>query len=145
MENAPKKIILVPHCFMTKRFAIHNRRETEEVLKVLLKSQTGILQMPCPHLVSLMNKKNNGNLCDSKLIKDIKQDSEDFYLNIINMLLIKIERYQELNFEINGLIGIKGSPVCGIYNPIVKEHGSFTILLNKELKRRGIQLRIGVI
>jgi predicted secreted protein len=148
MEHPERKIILVPHCLMTKRFAAQNSGDTEEVLKVLSDFKTGIVQMPCPHLVSLMNEGNTGKTehphC-SGFIKKIKQNPGKQYAGIINPLLVQIEKYKQLNFEITGIIGIKGSPVCGIYNPTVKEYGSFIILLNKELRNRGKQLRMEAI
>ncbi len=148
MNNIERKIILVPHCFMTKRFAPRERNDTEEVLKVLFDFKTGILQMPCPHLVFLMNEENEekaGHPHCSGFIKKIEQNPGNLYAGIINPLLIQIEKYKQLNFEITGIIGIKGSPVCGIYNPTVKEYGSFIILLNKELRNRGIHLRMAAI
>ncbi len=145
MDDIERKIIFVPYCLMTKRFTAQNRNDTEEVLKVLSDFKTGIVQMPCPHLVSLMNEENTGKAehphC-SEFVKEIKQNPGNLYTGIINPLLIQIEKYKQLNFEITGIIGIKGSPVCGIYNPTVKEYGSFIILLNKELRNRGIHLRM---
>ncbi len=140
MENTGRKIILVPYCFMTKGFTPEARNSTEEVLKVLFDFKTGIVQMPCPHLVSLMNEDDK-----KKAEHIIKKNPRNLYAGIINPLLIQIEKYKQMDFEITGLIGIKGSPVCGIYNPTVKEYGSFIILLNKELRNRGIYLRMAVI
>jgi predicted secreted protein len=149
MEHTERKIILVPHCFMTKRFATRDRNDTEEILKVLFDFKTGILQMPCPHLSFLINQRDSekaGEPHCSGFIKEVKSNNpENLYAGIINPLLIQIEKYKQLNFEITGIIGIKGSPVCGIYNPTVKEYGSFIILLNKELRNRGIHLRMAAI
>lgn len=147
MENTERKIILVPHCFMTKRFASSNRTDTEEVLNVLFNFKTGILQMPCPHLVSLMNDEKTQNErhphC-SGFIKKISQNPESMYADIIPQLLIQIEKYKQLDFEITGLIGIKDSPVCGIKKSS-NNNVTFTNILNKELHDKGIHLRVAAI
>ena len=148
MENPGRKIILVPHCFMTKRFATCNNSDTEEMLKILFDFRTGLLQMPCPHLVSLINENNTEKTEHSPcagFIHEIRQNPGSLYAGIIAQLLIQIEQYKQFDFEITGIIGIKGSPVCGIYNPAVKEYGSFITILDKELRNRGILLNMAVI
>ncbi|GEM_PF-1918426 len=150
MKNSEKKIILVPHCLMTKGFcAPRNRYNTEEVLKVLFDFKIGIVQMPCPHLYFLMNendtKKTGTPHCSDFMNRIKKKDPEHLYAGIINPLLDQIENYRRLNFEIAGLIGIKGSPVCGIFNAMAKDYGSFINILNEKLTLKGIKLKTAVI
>ncbi len=145
MKNIERKIIFVPHCLMAKRFAFQNRSDTEEVLKVLFDFKTGIVQMPCPHLNFIMNKEWEGKAGQPFISEIMNKTPESFYDDIINPLLTQIENYRQLNFEIAGIIGVKGSPVCGIYDQGTKDYGSFINLLNKKLMTRGINLPIGLI
>lgn len=153
MKNK-KKIILVAHCLLTKGFTNSFSGEMSEVIKVLLDTETGIVQMPCPHLCSLMNKDTHINSKDNVkqyhcagFLEESTKNPITLYANIIHPLLAQVEEYKEQNFEIAGIIGIKNSPVCGINHQNINRstlnyYGSFINFLNKKLKIQKMKIRM---
>jgi len=143
-----KNIILVPHCFMIKRFTLQHRDDTEEVLKILLENETGIVQMPCPHFSSmsnleknvLINKPNFSSLFCSR-VKNYKYQ----YTSTIESLVNQMEMYKQLNLNIVGLLGIKGSPICGVKSSSAKGINTFTEMLFEKLQTKGIKLQLAAV
>lgn len=153
MENR-KKIILVAHCLLTKGFTKLFSSEISEVIKILLDTEIGIIQMPCPHLCSLIKKEPHKNNRDNEkqshcagFLEESTKNPVSLYANIIKPLLAQVEEYKEQDFEIAGIIGIKNSPVCGINNQIANSKildncGSFINFLNKELEIHKMKIRM---
>lgn len=149
MENC-KKIILVAHCLLTKRFLNLTGKNAGEIARVLLNSETGIIQMPCPHLYSLKNKNayilTNGAASvssDNEFSKVLKSgNAEKLYSEMAATLLIQVENYRRQHFEIAGIIGIKDSPVCGTNGYESENKCSFMNFFCKKLKNEGINISI---
>lgn len=146
-----KKIILIAHCLLAKGFANSFSSEMSEITKALLDSETGIIQMPCPHLFSLVNgdtpqrtMNNVKNSCRVEFFEEMRNGNPgDLYSGIIDSLVMQITEYKHHNISISGIIGVKNSPVCGVNNQIVKnkvpkKYGVFMDLLNKKLKDKKI-------
>lgn len=138
-----KKLILVPHCFTTKGFNPQFRNEMNEIMQVLLNSEAGIFQMPCPHLIMLMEKANyksiefnNGNINS-----DRSQELNSLYSKHLVSYLMQIDEYKKQGFEIAGLIGVSNSPVCALKNIEVesqKSQSAFMDILKEQLEERDI-------
>ena len=150
-----KKIILIAHCLLAKGFVNSFSNEMSEITRILLDSETGIIQMPCPHLFSLVNgdtqKNASGNVknsCYAGFFEEMKNGNpEDLYSGIIDSLVMQITEYKHHNISISGIIGVKNSPICGVNNQIVKnklpkKHGIFMDLLNKRLKDKKITINM---
>ncbi len=143
MKNR-KKIIIVAHCLLTKGFSFQYREDMNEVLKVLLDSETGIVQMPCPQLIPLAgesqydkNYSDDYNLFTSHSQSDLIRS----YSNSLSPFIMQIEAYQKQDFEIIGLVGIKGSPNCEVErmgNIASINRGIFMKILRQELKKHAI-------
>ena len=154
MENC-RKIILVAHCLLIKGFVNSFSNDMSEVVKILSETDTGIIQMPCPHLYSLNNKKAGQSNSDidkkqfslSFIEKVKKSNPESLYEGMINPLLAQLKKYQQHEFEIVGIIGVKNSPVCGVNNQktnklVSSNYGSFINFVNNKLKTQKIKLRM---
>lgn len=144
MENQ-RKIILVAHCLLTKGFTKLFSSEISEVVKVLSDNETGIIQMPCPHLCSLINKDTEKQSHCSDFLEESTKNPVNLYANIINPLLAQVEKYKEQKIEIAGIIGVKNSPICGVTNQNTgnsaqRNCGSFISFLDKELKSQKMKI-----
>lgn len=112
----------------------------DEILKVLLDSGTGIIQMPCPHLTLLWHKckKNNSSENYHHLINSMKEyDLSTLYSGFLSPVFNMVEEYKKQEFEIVGLIGVKGSPTCemkSIDKATSNNQGLFMEILKRKLK-----------
>jgi predicted secreted protein len=145
-----RKVILIPHCVLIPGINGNtniSRDELEEIIKVLLDSETGIVQLPCPHLSSIIAK-NKGErsitTVENTLIKENKNNSyKKLYRKILEPVITEIEEYKKQGVEIIGVIGIKGSPICnvGVANDIQnKNFGLFMKILIERLHEKSIKI-----
>jgi predicted secreted protein len=66
---------------------------------------------------------------------------------LVNDIVYQMEEYQKFDFDIVGLIGINGSPTCGVETTWYKggeheEPGIFIKMLAEELKKKNINLKM---
>ncbi len=145
MKNR-KKIIIVAHCLLTKGFSNQHRDNMNDILKVLLDSETGIIQLPCPFLIPLPTGKQYGKNYtenDNRLFTSLsQQELSRLYSNSLSPFIMQLEAYLKQNFEIAGLVGIKNSQNCEVetsYNKAAENRGIFMKILKQELKKRAIR------
>lgn len=146
-----RKIILIPHCVLVHGFSNDTYRdEIKEIMSVLLDTKTGIMQLPCPYLSSITDR-NGGDACtitetENSFIEYNKKNSDTkLYEKILCPVLSKIKEYKEQGIQVNGLIGVKGSPTCSTntnsYNKKdTKTQGQFIKALLQELKEHSIAI-----
>ena len=111
--NRGKKIVLVSHCILNQNSVVKPYGKKAEDFKNLLirliEENIGIIQLPCPE-ISIYGLKRWGHVKDQFETPHFKKQSrlmtEDILDNIIE--------YKNNGYDILGVIGIKGSPSCGI-------------------------------
>jgi predicted secreted protein len=121
-----KKVILVAHCILNQNAKIdrcaHYPGAMREITQALLDAGIGIIQMPCPELLYLG--------LDRQVEKDKETtiESEDDRVGILMNkavpkvlcgkisydLIYQIKQYQLNGFTVIGMLGINGSPTCGV-------------------------------
>lgn len=121
-----KKVILVAHCILNQNSKIdrcaHYPGAMREVTQALLDAGIGIIQMPCPELAYLG--------LDRQVEKDKETtvESEDDRVGVLMNktvprvlcgkisyeLIYQIKQYQLNGFTVVGMLGINGSPTCGV-------------------------------
>jgi predicted secreted protein len=144
-----KKTLLVPQCVLTRgldRNKTGSYSELEEMLKVIKDSNAGIVQLPCPHLISIMKQEvETHNQAINKNIF-IKNNLTSTYTRLYHEMLIpvfqEIENCRKHGIQIAGLIGVKGSPCCSARNSKDGSVGEFMKVLVKELENRSINIEV---
>lgn len=125
-DERSKKVILVSHCILNQNAKIdrcaHYPGAMREVTQALLDAGIGIIQIPCPELLYLG--------LDRQVEKDKETtvESEDDRVGILMNktvpkvlcgkisydLIYQIKQYQLNGFTVVGMLGINGSPTCGV-------------------------------
>ncbi len=127
-----KKVILIPHCVLTKGFnnnTTTHRNEIEEIIKVLLDAQTGIIQLPCPHLFLKISESDSKIYSATKENNSVDEkhkegDHTKLYEKILSPIISEIKEYKKQGIQVVGLIGIKDSPDCSVNTSNCNEQNS---------------------
>jgi predicted secreted protein len=114
MKQSPK-IALLCHCILNpyaKVCGISNNPSsniTQQIQK-LIQENVGIIQLPCPEISALGYRRFG-------VVKD-QLDSPTYRANckkILEDLIVQLQDYHQNGAEFVKLIGIDGSPSCGIF------------------------------
>ncbi len=145
MRNKLKQnLILLPHCILTSFLNENLQRSNKELLEImdiLIDSETGILQLPCPHLISTIALKNqtlNNADTSTENMTSVSDSLPKLYQAILEPIVSQIEEYQRHGTRITGVIGVKGSPKCSLKLSLNKESIQFIKMLVTMLKEKGI-------
>ncbi|NQT26656.1 DUF523 domain-containing protein [candidate division KSB1 bacterium] len=140
------KVIVLSHCFFNLfarakgvSKANKNWATVDHILSFLREKNVGIIQLPCPEI---LYQGLNRDACgienyDNEKYKKICQKIVDDYTYLI-------EEYLKSNLEVQAIVGINGSPSCGIdytYSSKRKKlnrKGVFLDKFNEHLKRKNI-------
>lgn len=111
--NRGKKIVLVSHCILNQNSVVkpYGRKagDFKDLLVRLIEENVGIIQLPCPEM-SIYGLKRWGHVKDQFETPHFRKQSKLYIENIIE----NVTHYKDNGYEILGVIGIKGSPSCGI-------------------------------
>jgi len=157
-----KRLVLVAHCVLNQNSISDGTADCagsiKEVVNLLLQSQVGIVQLPCPELHCLGLDRGDVHGAERPVVVEntrIRESMErpeaihDLRV-IIGPLVHQIEQYTRHGFHILGIVGINRSPSCGVdttskVNREVAGRGVFMEELHKELENRKINLNwIGI-
>ncbi|WP_300276290.1 CD3072 family TudS-related putative desulfidase [Peptacetobacter sp.] len=111
-----KNIILVSHCMLNIFSKVENFGEEEgredarkKIIKTIIDNEIGIIQLPCPELI-MYGSKRWGHVKD--------QFDTPYFRNTckkeLETYILQIEEYINNGYNIIGILGIDGSPSCGI-------------------------------
>ena len=125
-DKRSKKVILVAHCVLNQNAKIDRCAcypgAMREVTQQLIDSGVGIVQMPCPELLTLGLDRQ----VDPKAITTIESEDDrvaammaqprarSMCRRIARDLANQVEQYRLNGFRVVGLLGINGSPTCGV-------------------------------
>ena len=154
-----KKVIFVSHCILNQNAKIdrcaHYPGAMREVTQALLDAGVGIIQIPCPELLYLG--------LDRQVEKDKETtvESEDDRVGILMNktvpkvlcgkisydLIYQIKQYQLNGFTVVGMLGINGSPTCGVETTWTDGHeisdsGIFIKIFKEECDDQGVKIPI---
>jgi len=156
-DKRSKKILLVAHCILNQNAKIdrcaHYPGAIKEVAQILIDAGVGILQMPCPELLCLgldrqaqAGRPSTIESEDSRVaIRMSEEQAQTMCFKMAGDLAYQVEEYRENGFAVLGVIGINGSPTCGVEqtwadNQEVQSNGVFIEILDEECQKRGIGL-----
>ena len=129
-----KKIVLVAHCLLNSNSKVEGLAQYEGALKeavnLIIDSGVGIVQLPCPELSSYGIKRWG----------HVKEQFDTPYFRehcreIFGPYLKQIKDYLAADYEILALIGIDGSPSCGVNKTCSGKWGG-EFLSSSDLKKK---------
>ena len=156
-DQRSKKIVLVSHCILNQNSISDGTADfpgtNESIVKLLMESNIGIIQLPCPELSCLGLDRGNVHGGERDVIVEntrIRQQLETdrsakMIQHLVDQTLFQIKEYINNGFSILGVIGINRSPSCGVQttsknNQEVIGEGVFMERLRQELEKNDIQI-----
>lgn len=144
----PKQLIIVPHCFISNGFSPYYNDEMKEVFEVMVRCNTELIQMPCPHLMLLSQTgvpdkriKKMNTILKSTDVESLKT----LYLKNLSLLVAQVRKFRKAGIPLAGIIGVKGSPTCQVGNinkTDASNTGLFMEILSQKLKENAINTTI---
>jgi len=158
-DKRSKKIIFLSHCILNQNSISDGTADfpgtNNEVLKLLIRSDAGIVQMPCPELLCLGLDRGNIHGSESPIVVENSRirkllssaASVKKIKDLVNHLIVQMDEYKKNGFEISGIVGINRSPSCGVdttsmNNKEVAGEGVFIKALREEMEKRNINTKI---
>lgn len=133
-DERSKKVILVAHCVLNQNSKIDRCAwypgVMVEVTQTLINAGVGIIQMPCPELMHLgldrQAEKWESSTIESEDTRVAARMNESpskiFCQRIADDLVCQIGQYQQNGFSVLGILGINGSPTCGVETRWTEDH-----------------------
>ena len=129
-DERNKKVIFVSHCILNenKRYlgGAFRKGSIDEIIDELQKQGIGIIQMKCPEqkawggvlkrkiLFGYGIKNSIFNYFRKPYISFFIWNTKRIYRRMAEEVVSDIQNYLNSGFEVVGIIGVKGSPSCGI-------------------------------
>jgi len=152
-----KKVVLVSHCILNQNVKIDRcawyAGAMREVTQTLLDADIGFLQMPCPELLALGLDRQVDKGADTTV--ESEDDRVSYLMNegrpktlcqkLACDIVYQVREYQHNGFTILGVLGINGSPTCGVESGWADGfekpgQGVFIDALSDELKKYELKL-----
>ncbi|RAK11745.1 putative secreted protein [Halanaerobium saccharolyticum] len=159
MERS-KKLVLVAHCLLNSNSKVaglvKKQEEIQKILSLLLEKKFGIIQLPCPEL-TLYGIKRWGHVKEQFDTPYYRRHCREIFQPYLDQII----DYRAVGYEIKALIGIDGSPSCGVNKTcsacwqgevadlkpdelmslkIINEAGIFIEVIKKILKAKEIEI-----
>lgn len=156
-DKRSKKAVFVAHCILNQNAKLdkcaHYPGPIREAAQLLLDSGVGIIQLPCPELLYLgLDRETEETAHPTVMEEDTRiarrmhtEKAQAICQRIVDDMLFQIEEYQNNGFEIIGLVGINGSPTCGVDTTWAEDkelqgYGVLISLLSDALSHKGIMM-----
>lgn len=111
-----KKIIIVSHCVINSNSKVQSfyntsKRESirKELVKNIIQNDIGIIQLPCPEFI-MYGAKRWGHVKDQFDNTHFRQVCK----KELESIVYQIKDYIKNGYEIISILGIDGSPSCGV-------------------------------
>ncbi len=108
-----KRIVLVAHCLLNCNSKVEGLAQYQgalrEIVNPILEAGVGIIQLPCPEL-TLYGTKRWGHVKEQFDTPYFREHCRE----IFGPYLRQIKDYLSSDYQIIGLIGVDGSPSCGV-------------------------------
>jgi len=131
-----RKSVIVAHCILNQNSRVQGKAYyagmINEIVDVMRRHEVGIIQMPCPELTyaGLLRPSQTREQYDTpafrKHCRQIASSTAD-----------QVEEYVRNGFKVLAILGVEGSPTCGV------EEANLGILmeeLQSELKKRKVEV-----
>jgi predicted secreted protein len=112
-DKRSRKIAIIAHCILNQNSRVFGLAERSsaitEIVEFLMLNDMGIIQMPCPELMyaGILRKSQTKNQYDDvKFRKHCRKIAEE--------TVAQIQEYSKGKMKVKIIIGVDGSPSCGI-------------------------------
>ncbi|RLE59435.1 MAG: hypothetical protein DRJ35_05765 [Thermoprotei archaeon] len=156
MDKRSGKVVVLAHCLLNQNSVVWELAKTGGVFKGLVdflaEKGYGIVQLPCPE-TSYMGLRRFWQSAEQYDNPGFRKHCR----NLVEQIIDYLEALREGGIEVVALIGVRGSPSCGIFetfsslwrgNPLEAEGGSrisgrgvFMRILIDALKEKGFELK----
>ncbi|MBU1109958.1 MAG: DUF523 domain-containing protein [Candidatus Riflebacteria bacterium] len=117
-----KKIVLLAHCILNSNSKVVGLSQypgcLDAVITPLIQNGTGIIQLPCPEM-TFIGLKRWGMTREQYDIPTYKNHCR----NILMPIVYQIQDYLLNGYIIEGIVGVDGSPSCGVNNTCIGYSG----------------------
>jgi predicted secreted protein len=125
-DKRSKQVLLAAHCVLNQNAKIdrcaHYPGMVHEVVNLFFEAGVGVIQMPCPELLYLGLDRQVDHAAvttikteDTRVARRmVEARSQALCGEIASNLVYQVEEYQKNGFEVVGVVGINGSPTCGV-------------------------------
>ena len=115
IDARSKKVMFVAHCILNQNARINQCAYTpsaiEPIVRCLLRRHIGIVQLPCPETELLgLGRGEGAEIYDQLSAPEKRQHLEVFTQKV----LVLVREYRKYGFQVLGVLGIDGSPCCGV-------------------------------
>ena len=158
-DSRSKKVVLVAHCILNQNSISDGTADYlgtfRDVVNLLLESDVGMIQMPCPELLCLgldrgnpEGVKNEVVVENTRIRKSLKEESSSEKMNfLVDQVISQIEEYKKFDFSVLGVIGVNRSPSCGVEttsmdNNEISGKGLFIDTLKDRLDEKDIHVEM---
>lgn len=159
-DSRSKKVIIASHCILNQNSRIatcaFSPATTPGILEFCVKNNIGIIQGPCPEtqLLGLTRSGMDVNKLDGSLEPDDGEiydrlksvENIDRLREMAENLIWQAKHYLENGFEVVGILGVGGSPACGVsmtyYKTMKEGKGAFIEQLETAMEKAGISVPI---
>jgi predicted secreted protein len=121
-----KKIVVLAHCILNQNAKLdrcaHCPGAVREVVGVLLENDIGILQMECPEMLHLGLERETDRAANPSVASEDTRIGRRMQEPAAQAIIDRIARntvqqicdYRKNGFAVIGILGINGSPSCGV-------------------------------
>lgn len=113
MLERSKKIILTCHCILNSNSKVEGLSQYEgifkEIVDLIHENGIGIIQLPCPEMI-IYGIKRWGHVKEQFDTLFYRENCRE----MLKPIIAQVKAYKDSGYEIVGVIGIDGSPSCGV-------------------------------
>lgn len=167
LQNTPKfndarskKVMIVAHCILNQNARIDTcalaPSASPKIPEYLIQQEIGIIQWPCPELnfLGLGRQGQDCNILDGSYHHEAGEVYDQFsvsegrrYLkDMAENIVYQIKEYKKYGFRVLGVLGINGSPTCGVdiryYQRMRSGNGAFIEELINTFEANGLKVPI---
>ena len=134
-DKRSRKIIIVAHCILNQNSRVQGKAYyagmINEIVDVLRKYEVGVIQMPCPELTyaGLLRPSQTKEQYDTPAFRRCCKQ-------IASSTASQVEEYVRNGFKVLAVLGVEGSPTCGVEANL----GILIEELQSELKKRKVEV-----
>ena len=114
-DRRSKKVILVSHCLLNQNSVVYGLAKrpsmVKELIDLLHELNIGIVQLPCPETLHLGLRRfwQVREQYDTQGFRELCRE-------VLKYIITYVREYLVNGYEVVGVIGIAGSPSCGIHH-----------------------------
>ncbi|HDD26638.1 MAG TPA: DUF523 domain-containing protein [Acidilobales archaeon] len=114
-DRRSKKVILVSHCLLNQNSVVYGLAKrpsmVKELIDLLHELNIGIVQLPCPETLHLGLRRfwQVREQYDTQGFRELCRE-------VLKYVITYVREYVVNGYEVVGIIGVTGSPSCGIHH-----------------------------